>query len=193
MGNCINIKFTKELDGQQKLHLFRYFLGRGFITPQDIVLDLGCGSGYGTEIIADVAKSVIGIDIDEPEVLGALKNKKDNVEYYVKNLEEWNIPKADVSVQFENLEHLYNPERFAKKLKESIKKFIILSVPMGCEKLIDVNGDIQADLDSTHHAVFDNPFEVDRLFVDDNWRQFFSFKLGVTYISIYYNSDNYEI
>ena len=192
MGNCINIKFTKELGGQQKLHLFRYFLGRGFITPNDTVLDLGCGSGYGTELLAEVAKSVIGIDIEETEVLSALTGKKDNVEYYVKNLEEWNIPRADVSVQFENLEHLYNPERFAKRLKEKIKKFIILSTPVGCEKLINVNGDMQADLDSTHHSVFNSPSEVDKLFIDDKWKHFFSFRDGITYIAIYYNSENYD-
>ena len=157
------------------------------------MLDLGSGSGYGTEIIAEVAKAVVGIDVNEPEVLSAIKNRKrDNIAYLVKDLEEWNIPRVDVSVQFENLEHLYNPKRFADRLKEKIKKFIILSTPVGCEKLINVNGDMQADLDSTHHSVFNSPSEVDKLFIDDKWKHFFSFRDGITYIAIYYNSENYD-
>lgn len=178
------------MDGQTKLHRFRYHFGRGYVVPGDRVLDLGCGQGYGTEMIAEVAGKVIGIDIDEIQIL-ANQNRggRENIEYIHGDLENIELPKADVSVQFENLEHLYDPPTFAKKLKSKIKKFIIVSVPFGCEKLIEVDGDVQADLDSTHHYTFDRPDDVDKLFIYNDWDKYYSLIQGVTYIAVYYNKN----
>lgn len=174
-------------DGRTRLHRFRYHLAKGFVDVGDIVLDLGCGQGYGTEILSEVALKVIGIDVDKDNVLSSVQNHPgDNIEYLLKDLEKWNIPKCDVAVQFENLEHLYNPKKFIDKLKKKVKKFIVISVPFGAEKLIEVDGDIRADLDSTHHAVFDTPQQVKDLFIDKNWQEYFSFNSGVTFIGVFY-------
>jgi SAM-dependent methyltransferase len=179
------------MSGQDKIHLFRYHLARGFVTRGDRVLDLGCGQGYGTNMLSLIAKEVTGVDIDKEQIDHNKEHGvwKMNQEFVHADLEKWDIPEAEVAVQFENLEHLYDPANFVKKLKKKIKKFIIVSVPFGCEKLVEKDGDIQADLDSTHHFVFDTPQDLDKLYLDDNWLQFFSFNLGVTYISIYFNKD----
>lgn len=148
---------------------------------------MGCGQGYGTEILSEVALKVTGIDIDESNILCAIKNHRgDNIEYIMKNLEQWNIPHCDVSVQFENLEHLYNPKAFVDKLKARVKKFIILSVPVGAEKLVEIDGDVQADKDSTHHFVFDTQDDVKKLFIDEEWKEYLSFMYGITYIAVFY-------
>lgn len=44
------------------------------ITPQDFVLDLGCGTGYSTAILASLASSVLGLDDDSSLVQAANAN-----------------------------------------------------------------------------------------------------------------------
>ena len=39
-----------------------YYLARGFIEAEDSVLDIGCGNGYGTVILADRAFYALGVD-----------------------------------------------------------------------------------------------------------------------------------
>jgi SAM-dependent methyltransferase len=48
-------------------HLFRYVWALSYAYGRD-VLDLGCGSGYGTALLAGVGRSVLGVDYD-PEAV----------------------------------------------------------------------------------------------------------------------------
>ncbi len=43
------------------------------IEPQDIVLDIGCGRGYSTAILANIAETVVGLEDDEARVERATK------------------------------------------------------------------------------------------------------------------------
>lgn len=44
--------------------LARYKFASRFINKEDQVLDIACGSGYGSEYLSNGAKSVCGTDID---------------------------------------------------------------------------------------------------------------------------------
>ncbi len=48
-------------------HLPRYFLATQFAKDK-VVLDLGCGDGYGTKLLAEVARSVVGLDISREAI-----------------------------------------------------------------------------------------------------------------------------
>ena len=193
MGFNISAPWTPEnMDGQTILHRGRYHFAKGYIEPEDRVIDLGCGKGYGTEILASTAFNVKGFDLDAEQIKWNQEHLVfDNVEFFAGNLEEIELPKAEVACMFEVLEHLYDPKKFVEKLKLSVDRWIIMSVPFGVEKLIEVDGQMQSHLDSTHHYVFGRPEDLDDLIVDDDWRGFFGFTLGVTYIKAYYNR-NYE-
>ena len=54
-------------------HLHRYMLAAKFAEGKT-VLDIACGEGYGTYILSQVAKSVIGVDISK-ETIAAAKEK----------------------------------------------------------------------------------------------------------------------
>jgi len=173
------------MDGRTKLHRFRYQLGSGFVTPSTTVLDLGCGTGYGSAILAEKAMEVRGFDMEQANIDTCNRvNKAFNTIYECANLEEIEIPEADVACSFEVIEHLYNPEAFVNKVKKAIKQYICVSVPIG-EHLHKDRQDVVGD--STHHSVFPSPAHFDKLFIDDDWDRFYGFQSGVTYIAVYYN------
>lgn len=191
MGYSVKADWNAEgMDGQTLLHRFRYHLGRGFVEPEDLVLDIGCGQGYGTKILSKVARKVIGIDIDTPQIKwnSDYYKKYPNVEFIDGDLEKIDLPECDIAVSFEVIEHLFDPEAFVKRLKEKVSRWIIVSVPIN-ETMIEVNGVIQGENDSTHHSNFPTPGHLDRLFIDADWKPFFGFQNGVTYIVAYYNKN----
>lgn len=189
MGRSINARLEKGMDGQVLFHRFRYHLGCGFVTSGDTVLDLGCGTGYGTEMLAKIAKKVIAVDIDEAQI-SANKDyyKEDNIEFIYNNMEKWEFPEVDVAVAFETIEHTYEPKKVIDKLKKSVRKYIVASVPVG-ELFINIDGDMQVQGDSTHHSVFGSPTDFVDMFVDERWKEFMTFRTGVTLICVFYNLD----
>jgi SAM-dependent methyltransferase len=189
MGLNTSAPLAKVMDGATRLHRFRYHLGSGFVTREDTVLDAGCGKGYGSDIISQKAKNVIGIDMDGSQIPFNEKAYP-HIEFREDNLETCELPDVDVAVSFEVIEHTYKPAEFIKKLKSHVKKYIVVSVPCGVEELIEVDGDVQVKGDSTHHSVFDTQEDLDNMFLDDSWAKLYSFQSGVTYISIYYNKDH---
>lgn len=180
-------ELERDMDGRIRFHRFRYHLARGFVEPKDKVLDLGCGTAYGTDILSETAKKVIGVDFEQSNINCAVeKHKQANNEFVLADLEKWTIPDCDVAVQFENLEHLYKPKKFVARLKKKVRKFIVASVPLG-QEIVMVNGDPQEKGDSTHHSAFATPEAFKELFIDKNWKEFWSFRDGVTFIAIFYN------
>ncbi len=70
------------------------------ITPEDSVIDLGCGTGKITEYISDVTQAqVIGIDIASEAIKLAqerTQKKKEKLEFRVDDMDDLSIPPASV-------------------------------------------------------------------------------------------------
>jgi SAM-dependent methyltransferase len=77
------------------------------------VLEAGCGEGYGADLIADVARRVIGLDYDESAVVH-VRARYPRVEMLHGNLAELPLPDAavDVVVNFQVIEHLWDQGQF---------------------------------------------------------------------------------
>ena len=77
------------------------------------VLEAGCGEGYGADLIADVARRVIGLDYDESAV-AHVKARYPRVEMLHGNLASLPLPDAgvDVIVNFQVIEHLWDQGQF---------------------------------------------------------------------------------
>ena len=77
------------------------------------VLEAGCGEGYGADLIADVARRVIGLDYDESAV-AHVKARYPRVEMLHGNLAELPLPDeaVDVVVNFQVIEHLWDQGQF---------------------------------------------------------------------------------
>ena len=90
-------------------HCHRYAFARRYAHGRR-VLDAACGEGYGSALLADVAQSVVGVDIDAEVVAQARSRygKDGKVRFEAASVAR--VPLADASVDlvvsFETIEHL---------------------------------------------------------------------------------------
>jgi len=124
------MKFTGERfipteQGKIRLeHYHRYATILDVVSNKD-VLDVACGEGYGSEIIAGIARTVVGVDISEKTVLHATKNyKKENLEFHQGDATKLNFTNDsfDVVVSFETIEHLLQQEKVLSEFKRVLKQ-----------------------------------------------------------------------
>ncbi len=76
--------------------------------PNSIVLDAGCGEGYGAALLASKADAVTGVDIDPQSVENAKRTYCDpKLKFLVGRCEQIPLPDASVDVvtSFETIEH----------------------------------------------------------------------------------------
>jgi len=112
------ILLEKETPLMIARHFCAYKFAKAFVHAKD-VLDIGCGEGYGSDFMADYAKSVLGIDYDKT-VVDYAKNKyhKAGLEFSVldiKNLDSLNR-KFDVACSFQNIEHIRDTGKLLKDI-----------------------------------------------------------------------------
>lgn len=127
-------RFTSAESGQIEIeHIHRYFLARHFCRGKD-VLDVASGEGYGAALLAQVASSVIGVDIADDAVEHAAQNYvRDRLSF--RKGDGTQLPVADASVDavvsFETIEHLHDHQRFLTEIRRVLRPggFLILSTP----------------------------------------------------------------
>lgn len=90
-------------------HCHRYAFARRYVADRR-VLDAACGEGYGTALLARVAREAVGIDIEAPVVAEAAARygKRGNIRFETASVTQLPLPDAsvDVVVSFETIEHL---------------------------------------------------------------------------------------
>lgn len=89
-------------------HLHRYAASMHMAKEKD-VLDIACGEGYGSNLLSQVAQSVIGVDIS-PEVIAhasAAYGSRPNLKFLLGDCAQIPIPSnyIDLVVSFETIEH----------------------------------------------------------------------------------------
>ncbi len=89
-------------------HYHRYLFAKSLCRAKD-VLDIASGEGYGSALLASVARSVVGVDIDEASVTFATKlYRRENLTYRIGSVLAMPVADAsvDVVVCYETLEHV---------------------------------------------------------------------------------------
>ena len=89
-------------------HFQRYRAMRGLVQGRR-VLDLACGEGYGSAILAETAQQVLGVDIDADTVAAAQQRYvAENLQYRRGSATEIPLPdhSVEVVISFETIEHI---------------------------------------------------------------------------------------
>lgn len=88
-------------------HCMRYSFAQSMVARMH-VLDLGCGTGYGSEMLTWVAASVLGFDLWEPAAHERPEWPGGAILAYGHDLCTAPLPAADAAVMFEVIEHLHD-------------------------------------------------------------------------------------
>ncbi len=138
-------------------HLHRYAMAKKLCVGKQ-VLDIASGEGYGSNLLAQVAAKVTGVDIDET----AIKKSKEiyksaNLNFKVGScsaipLENKSI---DVVVSFETIEHHDQHEEMLVEIKRILKEDGLLIISTPDKKYY------------SDHLNYSNPFHVKELYKAD--------------------------
>jgi 2-polyprenyl-3-methyl-5-hydroxy-6-metoxy-1,4-benzoquinol methylase len=153
-------RFLPWIEGAQihYEHLHRYAFAAHFVKAKK-VLDLACGEGYGTYMLAREAEHVVGVEIDKPTVQHARSRYiKDNLEFIEGSILAVPIEgdrRFDVVVCFEGIEHIAEHDKLLSEVKRLLKDdgLFIVSTP---------NKAVYTDAPDYH-----NPFHIKELHLDE--------------------------
>jgi O-antigen biosynthesis protein len=157
------MKFTGERyvsteQGKIRLeHYHRYAVVQDLVAGKD-VLDVACGEGYGSRILADCAKSVIGLDISEEAVKYATATyPKSNLVFRTGSVTALDFldNSFDVIVSFETIEHLLEQALMLTEIRRVLR-------PDGCLVISSPNRPVYSEESGEH-----NEFHVKELDFDE--------------------------
>lgn len=157
----LHMDMTREAGRRSDAHIVRYRLAQQFIRPGDVVLDLACGLGDGTAMLAygsgaarvtGVTDSAYAVDYAEANFGPAaprLEFRRGNASE-MQWLQDGSV---DYAVSMETLERLPDPEGFLAEIHRVLKPSgrIIVSVP---NEWADETG---SDPNPRHVHVYDLP------------------------------------
>jgi SAM-dependent methyltransferase len=103
-------------------HQFAYHYAQTFVAGKD-VLDVGCGTGHGTALLAQKARSVLGIDYHDGALVYAREHfGRPNIEYRQADATRLDLAQQfDVVVSFQVIEHLRDVDDFVRRVYRALK------------------------------------------------------------------------
>jgi ubiquinone/menaquinone biosynthesis C-methylase UbiE len=114
-------------------HISRYTFTLNYVANK-IVLDVACGTGYGTELASEKADIVVGVDISREALAYAVNHRKNSNSEFVL-ADAHSLPfrgdAFDVVVSLETIEHLTRYRKFLKEIQYILKTNgeLIMSTP----------------------------------------------------------------
>ncbi|MDD9266618.1 methyltransferase domain-containing protein [Paenibacillus sp. GCM10023248] len=135
----LHMDMLRESGRRSDAHVARYTQALQFVRPNDVILDVACGLGYGAAVLWDgsLAQKVIGVDNSTYSINYSTKNYTQHregllfVQDDAQNLSFIEPESLDLVVSMETVEHLEDPGAFFERITRLLKPGgrIILSVP----------------------------------------------------------------
>lgn len=131
-------------------HLARYEFAKQFVYNKN-VLDIACGSGYGSYILATQgeAKKVIGVDLDKNAIrYGNHRFANSKITRFADDAVKFKYSeKFDYIISFETVEHIPNYKDFLINLHDNLEKdgTLIISTP--------VRAETSTNLENPYHVI----------------------------------------
>ena len=160
-------RLTNDVDYEATVEFYMQILEREGVKPRTVV-DLACGTGSVTEILARKGYSVLGVDMSE-EMLTVAAMKTQDIDpspmFSCQLLQELKLPRAvDMAVcALDSLDYILNPE----DCKEAIRRAYKALNPGGIfifdvntpEKLRAMDGQVFLDEDDDVYCVWRGEFD----------------------------------
>lgn len=135
-------KYIEHEHKQGIHHLGRYTWAIPVVEGCRRILDIACGAGYGSKLLADAHPDaeIVGVDYDERAIDHARKTYEGkNLSYRVGNVVTWRegdgkpLGRFDAIVSFDTIEHLLHREIALLELAENLSPdgMLLLSTPCG--------------------------------------------------------------
>jgi SAM-dependent methyltransferase len=127
-------RLTSALSGQTQIeHYHRYLFARAQCRGLD-VLDVASGEGYGSALLAQVARSVVGLDYSASTVRSAITNfPRSNLTFLQGDARALPLRDrcVDAVVSFETIEHFDRQDDFVAEVRRVLRPdgFFIVSTP----------------------------------------------------------------
>jgi 2-polyprenyl-3-methyl-5-hydroxy-6-metoxy-1,4-benzoquinol methylase len=123
-------EITTEVEYYNHLmHIATYQFALKYVKEKS-VLDYGCGSGYGSHILASNACKVTAVDVSD-EAIEYARNLyfANNLTY--KTVSELTDEKFDIITSFQVIEHVPDAKDFIQKIKKLLKQdgYLLISTP----------------------------------------------------------------
>jgi SAM-dependent methyltransferase len=130
-------------DETLRLHLERYRFAARHARPGRL-LDIACGVGYGTRLLADDAPGVsraVGVDVSEDAVAYARRRyARPGVDFLAADAVRFADPEGfDTIVSLETVEHVDDPEALAASLARLLRPGGVLVASVPTTPSVDVN------------------------------------------------------
>lgn len=118
--------------GIRRDHVARYEFAARTLPPGSRVLDLACGVGYGSRILAEAGHTVIGLDVDANAIAYARQHyAHERARFGEFDASQGSIEQfgaQDAAVCFETIEHIEDPRPMLKQFAQTCAR-LIASVP----------------------------------------------------------------
>lgn len=151
-------------------HLARYKKSLKYLEKDSLVLDAGCGLGYGSDELAQHSSKVVAVDISQKAIDYSKRNyARNNLFYLREDLEKLDLSQFeqfDLITFFEVVEHLKKPEVALKILREHIKEegYLLLSTPNSkCSRGGNPYHIKEYNLQELEELLLQNGFEIKRM------------------------------
>src|ERR1700722_16221416 len=117
-------RLTTAIGGQVQIeHYHRYLFARSLVPGLD-VLDVASGEGYGSALLAQVARSVVGVEYSEATVRGAGGNfQRTNLGFLRADARALPLSDGcvDSVVSFETIEHFDRQDDFLREVRRVLR------------------------------------------------------------------------
>ena len=172
MGGHYDANPYGPLTGPDAPHVARYMIARGFVNPGEFVLDAGCGTGYGSRLIADVAK-VLAVDA---ETTYSQKWAHENVQFAQLDLGKAELPDVDVTICIEVAEHINGLEHFVEQVQKHTNRLILICAPLGGTS--HAYTEEEQATPAGENNDFNNIAHLEATFATNGWRAWSAFQFG---------------
>ena len=160
-------RLTNDVDYEATVEFYMQILNREGVKPRTVV-DLACGTGSVTEILARKGYQVTGVDMSEEmltEAMAKVMDMEQPPRFVCQKLQELHLPRAvDMAVcALDSLDYITNPDDCAEAIRRTYRALnpggIFIFDVNTPEKLRAMDGQVFRDEDDDVYCVWRGEFD----------------------------------